>query len=476
MMQTNISRIIEKGYLVCLMVLGLIVLPGNSLPISSGDSTLPLSVAEDSELRRLFALRQVDEIDSLFRHSARSMQFNGNVLVVNNNRILYQQSFGYSDFGHKTPLTAETAFQLASVSKQFTAIAILMLYQKQMLDLDDSLQRFIPELPYPGVTLRNLLNHTSGVPDYLALVENEWKENKLPDNEDLIRLFVMNPVPAYFSPGARFAYSNTGYALLASVIERVSGLSFTSFLRRHIFTPLQMQYTFTATEVFANGFPVKWVASGHRGFRRRQVLEAPTIHDHILGDKGVFSSTGDLFRWDVALSENQLLSSDIIAKAYSPAVTRKGKEIPYGFGFRLRQDLNQEIFYHHGTWQGFRTSFIRYPQSGNAIIILNNVNQRHNNEMIEKTEALMQKAFNPDASQRLILSICDGVSDESVYRLFDKLTDSKQIILPDSVKFHQSAWLLAELNKPYVSKRILEMYATLSGLSKPDPLLRRRPL
>ncbi|HNS46983.1 MAG TPA: serine hydrolase domain-containing protein, partial [Bacteroidales bacterium] len=200
-----------------------------------------LTMEEENRLTALLFRQMYRRFDSIVDVCHHSLGFNGNILLAHDNEIVYQACSGYED-AHLIRLRPETSFQLASVSKQFTAMAILILEAEGKLRLDDPLRNSIPELPYQGVTIRHLLNHTSGVPNYLWYIDQYWtSDSLLPTNEDLVSILAEHGDRMNFDPGERFSYSNTGYALLASVVERISGQSFGSFLTERIFIPLHME-------------------------------------------------------------------------------------------------------------------------------------------------------------------------------------------------------------------------------------------
>ena len=190
-----------------------------------------------------YAQDRVAQIDSLFAPVTGKPAFNGNVLIAEKGNIIYQKSFGKADLEKNLPLNSESVFELASVSKQFTAMGIMILKKQNKLSYDDSLRKFFPELPYHNITVLQLLQHTSGLPDYMPLFNEHWDSTKIAVNSDIIKLLSQYKPDTLFAPGAKWEYSNTGYALLASIIEKVSGKKFGEFLRKNIFEPLGMKRT-----------------------------------------------------------------------------------------------------------------------------------------------------------------------------------------------------------------------------------------
>lgn len=348
-----------------------------------------LSEGETMDLNRLFYAEKAQQIDSFLQLSNFLYKFNGTALVAINNQVVLEGGYGYADFAEQTPLTPEHSFQLASVSKQFTAMAILMLYEQGKLELQDPMNKHIPELPYSNVTIEHLLNHTAGMPNYLWLMEAKWKKNHIPDNEDLIRFLSGNRISAYFSSGRLHDYSNTGYALLASIVERVSGKSYSDFLNESIFGPLGMTNSWVFQYRNKDSFAER-IRGYHRSGRYYREIE-PGVCDGIVGDKGIYSSVKDLALWDKALYANRLVADTTLAKAFTPGKLNRGREIPYGYGFRLRNDNDQRIVYHNGRWEGFRNAFHRYIEEGNTIILLSNTECKMVDTMRKKIELVINE-------------------------------------------------------------------------------------
>ncbi len=178
--------------------------------------------------------KRIDLIDQYLQGQAEFFNFNGNVLIAEKGKVLYQKSFGLADYSTGQVLNDSSVFELASVSKQFTAMGILILKGQGKLDLTDTLRHFLPELPYSNITLHHMLTHTSGLPDYFEIMTSLWDQDKIAVNQDVIDLLVKEKPEIYFEPGTQWEYCNTAYLLLASIIERVSGMTFKDFMAMHI--------------------------------------------------------------------------------------------------------------------------------------------------------------------------------------------------------------------------------------------------
>jgi CubicO group peptidase (beta-lactamase class C family) len=309
-----------------------------------------------------------DEITNLLLRS----RFNGHIFVARHGTILYDRSFGFSDFRNSTPVSQETPFQLASITKTFTATAVLMLHQDEKLHIDSLVVNYIPEFPYPNITVRHLLNHTSGLQNYMWVMERFWTNSRMPNNEEMLQTFIKQRRPLDFSPGTRWAYSNTGYAILGLLVERVSGQPFSDFMREQIFDPLKMHNTFVYD--VHNETKPETRAYGFRPNRGRFVHVPDVSHDGVMGDKGIFSTTADLYKWDQAIYRHELLSPDLWELAFEKAQLRNDSTVNYGMGWRLQTFLDHRIVHHPGRWNGFRTSFKRFIDDGATLIILANNN------------------------------------------------------------------------------------------------------
>ena len=303
--------------------------------------------------------------------------FNGTVLYAEHGEVVFKGAYGYADFRKKDSLSLQSAFQLASVSKMFTAAAIMILKTEGKLDYDDSITRFIPEFPYGKVSIRQLLTHRSGLSRYMSLADKYWDINKPINNEDVVDLFVKYKPKPYFKPDDGFHYCNTNYALLASVVERITGLYFDEFVKLQIFEPLEMDssfvYNLRSDSVIRYAIPVG--VSGYRYRGWRPVPVGDYYLNGVMGDKGVYATVEDLFKFSVALDNGSLIPLDELEEAFKPGsppyYRRKDN---YGFGWRIKDDMDSTA-YHFGWWKGFRTYFVRDMQNQRALIILTNTHK-----------------------------------------------------------------------------------------------------
>lgn len=319
--------------------------------------------------------------------------FNGSVLVGYKGKVLYERYFGVSQKESGALWTPQTQSQLASTSKTLTSGAILLLKDKGLLDLDTPVNRYLNFFPYPTITVRMLLNHRSGLPDYIKFVPKP-KDRAFLRNDDIVAYFAMFKPKLLFTPGTRFTYSNSNYALLASIVESVSGMKFDYFMRRFIFTPLGMDCTFVVdpekerecTSAFC--YNAKW-------------LQEPDMHyDGVVGDKGVYSSVRDLYKWDQALYAGKLLKPSTLQEAFKPYSFEKPGVKNYGLGWRmLNYPDGVQVVYHNGWWHGNNTCFYRFIQDNFTIIVLGN---RFNRNIYRQPQQIYNIVMGrPDDSKEL---------------------------------------------------------------------------
>ena len=308
------------------------------------------------------------KLDLLLKRINKRHDFNGAVLVAKNEKILYSNQIGIADFKKKAPLKKESVFQLASVSKQFTAAAIMLLNERKKVRLTDTVNRYFPDFPFKNVTIKNLLNHTAGLPKYFWVAEHKWLKEKAPTNSEMMTFLESSNVQRYFKSGRNFDYSNTGYFVLASIVEKVSGTSFSSFLKSNIFEPLQMKHSYVYS--FENDSIKEDQLDGyrlHRGWRHLKIKG--TVNDAIVGDKNVYTTAEDLFKWTHGLNTGRLLSKESLALMYSKGESVYGRKIPYGFGFRI-DTKGENSIYHYGKWNGFSTGLTTYLEDNLVVIVL----------------------------------------------------------------------------------------------------------
>lgn len=309
------------------------------------------------------------QLDTFFTALHKKRGFNGTVLVAQHGQIIYKGAFGYKDFKTKDTLTTQSTFQLASVSKQFTAMAIMLLQEKGKLGYDDAVTKFYPQFPYKGITVRHLLTHRSGLPDYTYFSSDFWTDRKqFLSNQEVIEMMAKHQPKPYYLPDRRYNYSNTGYCVLAAIVEKVSGQTFGNFMQKEVFGPLGMNRTW-----ISNGSNWDNIANRTTGYTAGRRKVENSFLNGATGDKGVYSTVEDLFKWDRALYSTKLVKAQTLEEAFSPANKEMKKE-NYGFGWRMKTlECGESVVYHGGWWHGYKTYLMRNRKDQSTIIVLSNI-------------------------------------------------------------------------------------------------------
>jgi len=327
----------------------------------------PLSISENSTNEEKY--KKLDEWLSNLNKKGR---FSGTVLLARDEEIFFSNSYGFEDVNETKVFSENSSFNLASVSKQFTSMAIVLLKHKGKLSYQDSIADYIPELNlFKEATIEQLLHHTSGVPDYITMASKEWDKRKVLKTSDVISILKSNGSSLKFPPGEKFEYSNTGYVLLAEVVKRVSGESFADFMKNNVFIPSEMHHTkiFNLLSEFepknrVYGFKKKhWLLGGAKN------LKDLNYFDGVSGDGAVYSSAVDLYKWNRAILEGKIIPKSEYDRAFESGRTHEGKETGYGYGWLLK---GKGIVEHAGGWQGFSSYIYRDLPKNSLIVVLDN--------------------------------------------------------------------------------------------------------
>lgn len=289
--------------------------------------------------------------------------FNGSFLVAKNGEILYEDYKGFYDFQTKEPVGEHSAFHLASISKTFTAMTVLKLWEESRISLDDTLQKFFPKLPYHGITVKMLLNHRSGLPNYLYFMDSIWDKKMKATNWDVVNFMVDHQPKADANPDRVYHYCNTNFILLALIVEIVTNESFPKYMKDSVFTPLGLKDTY----VFSIADTAHYIPT--------YSVTKPFMMDHLdctYGDKNIYSTARDLFTWDKVLYENTFTRKSTAEMAYAPYSFEKRTMHNYGLGWHLYFNNGDTIIYHNGKWHGSNTVFTRLVQDTAVLIVLGN--------------------------------------------------------------------------------------------------------
>ena len=310
---------------------------------------------------------EIYRLDTLFTKLYKTDAFNGNVLIAKGKNIIYQKSFGYGIKESNKLLNDSSLFQLASVSKVITGVATLLLFEQGKLKLETKVCDILDSFPYKTVTIKHLLSHRSGLPNYTYFC-GEFLSDSICSlsNQNMLDIMIQHKPKAWLSPGVRFNYCNTNFALLSMIIEKVSQKSYSTFLKEELFKPLGMNHSYTALNIDSTKEHIT------RGYTMKYGCVANDRYDGVLGDKGIYTTTYDLFLLSTALYQHKLLDHTTQELAFSPH-SKEIKTHNYGYGWRMRNmnDSAKEVF-HNGWWHGYRTSFHRRLKDSLTIIVLSN--------------------------------------------------------------------------------------------------------
>ncbi|HLU17913.1 MAG TPA: serine hydrolase domain-containing protein [Edaphocola sp.] len=382
-MQFSINRILK--------LLGLAISPVliSNPTLQAKESTTSRVIFTDTNT--VVSRKIIDSLDHYYtREIARG--FNGSVLIGHKGKVIYKRHFGYADRSKGMMLGDKVSTQLSSTSKPFTATAILWLYQNKYLDINFPVNTYLRDFPYPNITVKMLLNHTSGLPNYTSTKLPLWKSKEPMYSLDLQNYLATFRPKLINTPGSKFKYCNTNYALLARIVEEVSGIPFKQFLQELIFEPLNMKNTFVydpkddySDRAISISYNPNWTI-----FHNNH-------EDGVYGDKGIFSTVEDMYLWDQALYQNKILSQQTLRLAFSGIPVDNGGIKKYGLGWRMYDFKNgQKLIFHNGRWHGNNSVFYRFIDENTTIIVLGN---RFNTKIYQQGKAVYKilRSINPKA-------------------------------------------------------------------------------
>jgi CubicO group peptidase (beta-lactamase class C family) len=320
-----------------------------------------------------------NKISATLHELVKQNKFSGVVLIAEDGKVKFENAYGDMDYEQKIPNKNNTIFELASVSKQFTAMTIMMLQEKGLLKYDDLVEQYL-NIPYKGITIRQLLTHTSGLPDYQDIMDQHWDKSKVANNEDIIQYLNKYTPPSLFEPGTKYLYSNTGYVLLASIAEKVSGRDFITYCNEKIFEKIKMKNTAIRTlaqKATTKNFALGYIYVPERNkYVRADSFPASNYTIWLGNRKGpgrVSSTAQDLLKWDQALYGESLIFKKTLNEAYSPIQLKDGKNSNYGFGWELMPNAPKgKIVWHNGDNPGYKTLIMRFVDQKRTLIVLCN--------------------------------------------------------------------------------------------------------
>ncbi|MGX4585287.1 serine hydrolase domain-containing protein [Paenibacillus chitinolyticus] len=325
------------------------------------------------------------QLQELFTAMSAKGIFNGVFLAADKGEIVFEGAYGLADRETGRALTVHSVFELASVSKTFTAMGILILAEQGKLSLTDSVEQWIPDFPYKGITVKDLLRHTSGLPDYTPLFIKDWDRSKIATNWDVLEYFNVRRPPLQFQPGENWEYTNTGYVLLALLIEKISGLSFAEYMSEALFKPLGMHSTRihnrrlsgNVPPDFAFGYVYSFETHSYHLPDEQPATDFVVYLDGIQGDGTVNSTLHDLLLWDQALYTEKLVSKKTLDEAFTSGKLPDNKPYSYGYGWIIEEKEHLgKVVSHSGGWPGYSTNLARYTDHGKTAIYLSNTDRQ----------------------------------------------------------------------------------------------------
>ncbi len=380
MLQTSVLRVISLVSLTCTKylwatlpaLLGISIIScqssGSDKAKNNADSLAIIKLPEPLPVAKEEVLRIAQACQLWYDSNLLAKGFSGGMIVAKNGTIVYEKYNGTGHIPGNDVITGNTPFHIASTTKTFTAMAVLKLWQEGKMSIDDEYSKYFPQFNYPGVTIRSLLNHRSGLPNYTYFMENlGWDKKKYCSNEDVLSYLISRKADLenIAPPNIHFSYCNTNYALLAILIEKISGKKYTDYITQNFFIPLQMKNSF----VFSLADTSKVIPS----YDWKGRLIPFNFLDSVYGDKNIYSTSRDLLIWDMALRSGKIFKPETLEQAYAPYSNEKTGIKNYGLGWRMNiYSTGKKMIYHNGWWHGNNSSFIRLLQDSATIIVVSN--------------------------------------------------------------------------------------------------------
>jgi N-acyl-D-amino-acid deacylase len=346
---------------------------------------------------------KIQRIDSVLTALHQLQLFNGAVLIGDKGKVVYSKAFGISNPTSGEKLSTASAFNLASISKQFYTMMMMKLKEQGKVNYDDAVHRYLPEFPYPTITIRHLMNQTSGLPEYFEIADRHMILLDTLTNQMALELLATRKPPLVFEPGERWEYCNTNYTTLASIIEKLTGTTADQYVQQTIVRPLKLTNTYAYT-LKMKSYPKSRVF-GFRYEHGKPVLNDLMRFDGIMGDGNIYSSVEDLFKWDQALYTTKLVKKETFAEALTPGKLNSGEVHKYGFGWFI--DEPGKVVSHTGGWVGFSNIIVRYIDTNQTLVVLTNGSNGTAARMVRELWEGKTTAF-PKAQLIANVKIIDG--------------------------------------------------------------------
>jgi len=336
---------------------------------------------------------RIKEVDGFFESQYQYENFSGNILIAENGKILYEKSLGMSNNKTNQQLNSESMFNIASISKTFTAVSILQLNERGLLNLNDTIDRYFPDFPYDNITIRNLLTHTSGLYRIQSELIRKEIDQKGFSNEEVLEVYKTVHPEAYFQPGTGYQYANTNYILLALIVEDVANTAYDAYINEHIFQKVGMTSTFLKERRIPRALKSRvvtyyrkpqWLSKEEQDINtlKDDLAEKRTFENNY-GESAVYTTTRDLLKYHRALQNGTLLNSSSMLKMYTPFKFTNGEDYEIlprsnyaaysGLSWSIsKDDIDGQIVYHAGGFRGGRSFFIRNTEKDQCIIMLTN--------------------------------------------------------------------------------------------------------
>lgn len=376
------------------------------------------------------------------------------VLVVHKGKVLLRKGYGLANLEQQIPITPDILFGIGSNTKQFTAVAILKLEEEGKLNVHDNINQYLPDFPTQGekITIEHLLTHTSGIKSYSAVLEwtNTWQKDMT--YTELIALF--KGLPLDFKPGERYKYSNSGYLLLAAIIEKVTGMTYPAYLQEHVIKKAGMKnslYGYPATSAK--------VAVGYTKTKDGYQQPVPMTINHMNGGGGIFATVDDMIRWWNALEGGKLISKENVARAQTPFVLNNGEKIPYGYGFELSSWGNKPTIEHGGRMLGYLAQTMNFPEEEVQVIVLTNEDSRLPDVVAVKVAAIaMEQPINAH-----IVQLDEKTMDEyvGVYQINQQ---SERMIIREGNKLYSKRTGMPKIELQAIGNDEFYLYESLTTL------------